>query len=138
MPAKKHVTINILLLLIFTDCLETFAQFCFKKSVGSADFLQISSLQEYLPFIMMVMSSGFLWTALLSVFCIFVIWSMILSKIDLSVAVPIASFSYIGIPIVSMIFLHERISALRWFGIFCILIGVILVSMSSRQKETTL
>jgi undecaprenyl phosphate-alpha-L-ara4N flippase subunit ArnE len=68
----------------------------------------------------------------------FIIWSTILSKIDLSVAVPIASFSYILVPLVSIIFLHEKISALRWLGIFFILAGVIFVSLSSREKEANL
>jgi undecaprenyl phosphate-alpha-L-ara4N flippase subunit ArnE len=68
----------------------------------------------------------------------FIIWSTILSKIDLSVAVPIASFSYILVALVSILFLHETITLLRWMGIFLILTGVIFVSVSSRVKETTL
>jgi undecaprenyl phosphate-alpha-L-ara4N flippase subunit ArnE len=66
----------------------------------------------------------------------FIIWSTILSKIDLSVAVPVCSFSYVTIPLVSIIFLHEKISLLRWSGIFFILVGVIFVSLSSKEKET--
>ena len=65
---------------------------------------------------------------------IFIIWSLILSKIDLSVAVPIASLSYILVPFVSIIFLHERITALRWLGVFFVLAGVILVSLSSKER----
>jgi undecaprenyl phosphate-alpha-L-ara4N flippase subunit ArnE len=68
----------------------------------------------------------------------FIIWSTILSKIDLSVAVPIASFSYILVALVSILFLHETITLLRWMGIFLILTGVIFVSVSSRVKESTL
>ncbi len=134
MPSKKHITFKILLFLIFTDVLETFAQFCFKKSAMSADFLGINALADGIVFIKTVIPSPFLWVGLFSVLCLFIIWVTILSKIDLSVAVPVASFSYIGIPIVSMLFLHEKISLVRWLGIFCILVGVILVSMSSRQK----
>jgi uncharacterized membrane protein len=68
----------------------------------------------------------------------FIIWSTILSKIDLSVAVPIASFSYILVALVSILFLHETITLLRWMGIFLILTGVIFVSVSSRAEESTL
>jgi len=52
------------------------------------------------------------------------------------VAVPIASFSYILVPLVSIIFLHERVGVLRWLGIIFILLGVIAVSLSSREKIT--
>lgn len=135
MAVKKQVTLKILLFLIFTDVLETFVQFCFKKSTVSANLLEINTLGDGIVFLKTVIPSPFLWAALFSVICLFIIWSTILSKIDLSVAVPVASFSYIGVPIVSMIFLHETISFVRWFGICLILVGVILVSLSSRRKE---
>lgn len=43
-----------------------------------------------------------------------------LSKIDLSVAVPIASFSYILIPLSSALFLGESVSLFRWIGVIFI------------------
>lgn len=135
MKQKKPITLKIFLFLFSTDILETVAQFCFKKSAMSADFLKISKLEDIITFIKIVTLSPFLWIGLLSVLFIFISWSVILSRIDLSVAVPVASFSYIGIPLVSMIFLHERISRLRWSGICFILVGVILVSMSTMRKE---
>jgi len=135
MSAKKRVTFKILLFLIFTDCLETLAQFCFKKSALSVTLLEISSFETAIVFLKTVASSYFLWIGLFSVFIVFVAWSTILSHIDLSVAVPVASFSYISVPLVSVIFLGEKLSLIQWLGIFFILNGVILVSLSSRQKE---
>jgi len=135
MTIKKQITFKILIFLISTDLMETFAQFCFKKSAASAKFLTINHFSDGILFLKAVLPSGFLWLGLLSVLLIFITWVTILSKIDLSVAVPVASFSYIAVPLVSCIFLHERISALRWFGIVFILLGVILVSVSSRQRE---
>jgi len=137
MAAKRHLTFKIFLFLALTDVLETFIQFCFKKTAVSAGSLEIKTFGEVLAFIKAVIPSPFLWIALLSVLCLFIIWSTILSKIDLSVAVPIASFSYIGVPIISMIFLKEQISLMRWSGICFILTGVILVSASSRHKGKT-
>ncbi|MCX5712006.1 MAG: EamA family transporter [Candidatus Omnitrophica bacterium] len=136
MASKKQLTLKILLFLILTDALETFIQFCFKKSAISVDLLEIHSALDALAFVRAIVHSPFLWVALISVFCLFTIWSTILSKIDLSVAVPVCSFSYVFIPVVSMIFLGERISAIRWSGIFFILVGVVLVSFSTKQKKT--
>lgn len=68
-------------------------------------------------------------------FLTFIIWSTILSKIDLSIAVPIASFSYILVPLASIFFLHEEMSLLDWTGIFFILTGVIIVSRSTKRVE---
>ncbi|MDO8661881.1 MAG: EamA family transporter [Candidatus Omnitrophota bacterium] len=135
MTAKRRLTFKIFLFLIFTDLLETFAQFCFKKSVFSANSLGINNLQDALLFVRTIIPSPFLWMGFLAVLVIFITWVTILSKVDLSVAVPVASFSYITVPLISSIFLHEHISNLRWSGIFFILIGVILVSASSRRQE---
>jgi len=136
MPNKKNVTVKILLLLLLSDILETFIHFCFKKSVlTQADFM-VRTLSDAFTFSKAAFSSPFMWAGLMAVAVIFIVWSTILSKIDLSVAIPIASFSYIFVPLTSLIFLHEKISALRWSGIFMILAGVILVFLSSHNKKS--
>lgn len=135
MIVKRSLTFKILIFLISTDLLETFAQLMFKKSASGVHFLHAGNIDGFFLFLKGVLPSPFLWIGILTVLAIFIIWATILSKIDLSVAVPVASFSYITIPLVSSIFLHERISALRGYGIFCILVGVILVSASTRHKE---
>lgn len=135
MLRKTHITFKILLFLISIDLLETFVQFCFKKTALANSSFEVKTLEGITHFITGVAISPFLWLALASVLLIFIIWSTILSKIDLSVAVAVNSFSFITIPLVSVVFLHERISLLRWLGIFIILIGVVLVSLSSKPKE---
>lgn len=133
--SKKKITLTILLFLIFCDILETFTQFCFKKSALSASEIDIANLSQIATFLHSAMTSPFLWFGLLSTISTFVIWSTILSKIDLSVAVPVASFSYILVPLTSIIFLHEKVELLRWVAICFILIGVILVSLTSEEKK---
>ena len=137
MSRKKQLTLKILFFLVCTDLLETLAQFCFKKTSFSANSLSIHNFSEVLIFVKAVLPSPFLWLALISVLTLFIIWTGILSKIDLSVAVPVASFSYIAVPVVSAVFLGEKISVLRWGGIFIILMGVVLVSMSASSREKT-
>jgi len=134
--SKKKVTFKIIAMLVFSDILETAVHFCFKKSVFALDNFQLTGLASAALFIKTVSVSPYLWLGLISVGAVFVVWSTILSKIDLSVAVPIASFSYILVPLVSIIFLHERVGVLRWLGIIFILLGVIAVSLSSREKIT--
>ena len=132
---KKKVTLIILAFLIFSDILETFTHFCFKKSALTGSSFDVFNLTHIHIFLEKMLVSGFLWVGLLSVFLTFIIWTTILSKIDLSVAVPVASFSYILVPITSIIFLHERVVLLRWIGIGFILIGVIFVSLTSHEEK---
>lgn len=131
---KKKLTLKILLLLIASDILETSVQFFFKKSALTQQGFVVTGLASATVFLKAVFASPFLWAGLIAVAAIFIIWSGVLSKIDLSVAVPIASFSYILVPLVSIIFLHEKITVLRWLGIFFILAGVVLVSLSSKER----
>ncbi|MDD5246224.1 MAG: EamA family transporter [Candidatus Omnitrophica bacterium] len=133
--SKGKITLKILIFLIASDLLETFTQFCFKKSAVPQNELFIQNPADAMLFITNILGSGFLWIGLASVILTFVIWSTILSKIDLSVAVPIASFSYILVPLVSIIFLGEKMSLLDWAGISFIIAGVIFVA-SSTEKET--
>ncbi|MGA2463468.1 MAG: EamA family transporter [Thermodesulfobacteriota bacterium] len=134
--AKRKLTVKILFFLVLSDILEAFHQFCFKKSTFLEGDPDIKGFYDILLFLKGPFSSPFLWIGLLSVIVAFVIWSAVLSKIDLSVAVPMASFSYIFVALTSIIFLHETVTLLRWSGIFLILIGVIFVSMSSQEKES--
>ena len=134
MRKSPPVTLKILFFLIGIDLLETVAQFCFKKSTLGHASLEIKSFVDGLAFAQAVIPSLYLWAGLGAVLLIFVVWSTVLSKVDLSVAVPVCSFSYITVPLVSAFFFHEHISIVRWAGIGCILVGVVLVSMSSAHK----
>jgi len=131
---KKKITLRMLAVLIFVDVLETVTHLFFKKSALPESALQIDNLAGALLFLKAVFSSPFLWCGLVMVFLVFIIWSTILSKIDLSVAVAVCSFSYILVPIASIIFLSEKIGILRWLGIIFILIGIIFVALSSKEK----
>lgn len=135
---KHELTIKVFLLLILADFLETFHQFCFKKSTFPGSDPNIAGVYDVLVFFEGVFTSPFFWMGLFSLIAMFIIWSTILSRIDLSVAVPIASFSYILVAVASILFLHETITPLRWLGIVLILTGVIVVSMSSQERDSAL
>jgi drug/metabolite transporter (DMT)-like permease len=135
MKQKKPITLKIFLFLVSTDILETVAQFCFKKTALAQQPVLLRGVSDAFHFIFTAASNPFFGLALISIFTLFCIWTVVLSKVDLSVAVPVASFSYITIPLVSIIFLGERVSLLRWAGIGFIILGVILVSVSSYHQE---
>jgi len=135
---KKKLTLKLLIFLILTDFIETFTHLCFKKSALTENEVVITNISEAAVFLQAVFSSPFLWLGLLSVLATFILWSSLLSKIDLSVAVPICSFSYILIPLASIIFLHEKVSLSRWSGVVFILLGVVFVSLSASEKERVL
>jgi len=101
-------------LIVFLDVLDTASQLFMKKGIGHLD-------------------NAYFWIGLLIYISTFFLWMRILSKVDLSIALPIASVGYMLIPVASVFFLHEQVSILRWAGIFLIVAGVYFVSKSKSQ-----
>lgn len=58
------------------------------------------------------------------------LWTIVLSKLDLSYAYPLVSANFVIISLLSKIFFREEITRSRWLSIFVILLGVVLVTMS--------
>ncbi len=128
---KGRLTLKIFALLVLNDLGDTLAQFLMKKgllhtgisSVTFANILEFCSANSH---------SLLLWLGIIVQALNFFIWIVILYKIDLSIAMPAGSTSYIFIPIVAALFLHEHVSLLRWAGIIMIALGIHFVSQSKK------
>jgi multidrug transporter EmrE-like cation transporter len=55
---------------------------------------------------------------------------------DASVVIPIMGLCYVGTAIMGKWMLGEPVNAMRWFGIFLILVGVFFVARSVTQAKT--
>lgn len=55
-------------------------------------------------------------------------WLSVLSKLELSLAYPLMSLSYVLVILVGIIFFKEKVTLSRWFGVILICIGVIFIS----------
>ena len=60
----------------------------------------------------------------------FLLWLVVLSRFELSYAVPLLSMSYIAVLFLSSIFFKEKVSWLRWLGAIVICAGVWLITLS--------
>lgn len=58
-------------------------------------------------------------------------WIMVLSRLDLSYAYPFLAFNFVLVAIVSQVVLSETIPTVRWIGIGCICLGILLVARSA-------
>jgi multidrug transporter EmrE-like cation transporter len=59
-------------------------------------------------------------------------WLVVLSRVDLSVAYPFVGLSYIVVVMISRLFLHEQVSALRWIGVVVVAVGIAIIGLSFR------
>ncbi len=128
------LSLKIFLAIILNDLIDSTGQVFMKKGlITSAAFP--FDLHEIIFFISRNISSPLLWIGIFFYAVNFFLWIGILSQIDLSLAVPLGSASYVIVPLFAMIFLREQINASQWAGIFLIIIGIFFLSRSTSSLE---
>jgi drug/metabolite transporter (DMT)-like permease len=59
-----------------------------------------------------------------------VVWLAVLSRVSLSFAYPFASLTYVLILLADRFVLDQEITALRYMGVACIVVGIVLVAQT--------
>ncbi len=129
---KGALTLKIFFAVLLNDVWNSLAQILMKKGVvyTNVNFLD---LQSALEFVTRNAPSLYLWVGILVYASNFFIWMIILSKIDLSLAMPLGSIGYIITPVMAAVFLGESLSPLRWLAIALIIAGICVLA---RSKHT--
>ena len=133
----KGLTIKVVALLLLADVIQFAIMFSIKKispilmGIG-LDTLSLSGLGGVT---LALTSSPYFWLGAAGMIASFVVWMTVLSSIDLSIAFPLGSLSFILIPVLSVIFLGEEVPGMRWLGIAFIIGGIIMLSMSDKKVE---
>ena len=129
---RSPLTLKIFALIVSTDILDSLAQLFMKKGLVATG-IDIVTFSNIFDFISRNASSPLVWVGLFFYAVSFFAWIVVLTQVDLSIALPLGSTSYILIPLMAMVFLHETISPIRWLGIFLIIGGIHFVSKSKQQ-----
>ena len=128
---------NLFFLKVFTlifaaDIAESVADLFFKKGVLLTGIDNVT-VQNFIAFTLQLLGHPLLWFGIFFYFLNFLLWIVALSKVDLSVAFPIGSTTYVIVPILAMIFLHEKVIWTQWLGIVFIIIGIYFISQSKQE-----
>ncbi len=126
---QNHLTLKIFFLIVLNDIVDTIAQLFMKKGLVLTGISSVT-FSNITEFVAKSASSFLLWLGIIFYALNFLVWIIILYKVDLSIAMPVGSSSYILVPIVAIIFLHEYVSPLQWLGVLCIVVGIHFVSRS--------
>ena len=129
--SKGALTLKIFILIVMTDVIESVAELFFKKGALVTGIDNVTLANAWV-FLSRIAASPNLWVGVLLYITNFFLWIVVLSKIDLSVAFPVGSSTYIIVPILSILFLHEKVALMRWLGIVLIIIGVLFVTKSTK------
>jgi drug/metabolite transporter (DMT)-like permease len=112
-----------LAILFGTILLDVSGQICFK--------IGLSQGPDQLPLWRKVMTGPAIWVGVALYAIEFGAWLFVLSRLDLSIAFPLASLSYCGVAIASRVILGEPVSSRRWTGTILIAAGAAIVSASA-------
>ena len=127
---------KVLALIVVKDTIESLADLFFKKGTLATGINNVV-LSNILEFASRVMASPWLWLGVALYLVNFFLWIVLLSRVDLSIAFPMSSLTYIIVPVLAIVFLHEKVLMLRWLGIIFIIAGITLTSRSAGNKERT-
>ena len=103
-----------------------------KKGLGQSGINSVT-FGNIIEFALRNLSSWFIWAGIFIYIASFILWLLIIYRIDLSIAMPVGSASYIFIPIIAVAFLHEHVSPIRWLGIIFIIFGIYFTSQSKKE-----
>jgi len=128
------MTWKVFILIFLTDIGDSAGQLFMKKGLGMTGIHSVN-FSNVLDFVMQNAGSPMVWLGIFFYSVPFFIWIIVLSKVDLTIAMPIGSLSYVIIPIIAVIFLKEHVSLARWIGILLIVLGIFCVSRSKYQSS---
>jgi drug/metabolite transporter (DMT)-like permease len=113
------------LLIAATILLDVFGQLGFKLGLNRADVSDSSAAGHV--FWLRLFTQPWLLFGIAAYALEFFLWLAVLSRIELSIAFPLASLSYCGVLLASRVVLGEKISRRRWTGCGLITLGAALV-----------
>jgi drug/metabolite transporter (DMT)-like permease len=124
MATAEHLTPVALGLLAFCVTAESIQQICFKAGSNQAS-------PDRSP-VIAALFQPLIWAGVALWAIEVVAWIFVLQQAPLSLAYPVMTLTYVGIPLGGMLLLGERLSRRQMAGAALIAAGVICVSLSGR------
>ena len=77
-----------------------------------------------------------IWIGILFLIGFMASYMTVVSWADYSYVMPAGAFGYAILTLLAVVFLHENVSAKRWFGVLLICVGVLLVGQTKPSTTT--
>jgi len=123
------MNLQVILLLITSISLSSLAQVILKLGAGSPSATVAADGMG--PKLLSLLMSPLVAAGLAMYGLSAVVWILVLSKVDLSLAYPFVGLGFVLTMAISALFLGEQVNAARLLGTFIIAVGAVLVAKSS-------
>ena len=108
-------------------------QYTLKRAMEDVGAIRIADVKAPGSTIKRVISEPKVWIGLALFGCSAAFYLIVLSRVPLSVAYPLAGMQYLIVVAVAQFLLHEEVPPLRWLGVAVITTGILLVGLSFRR-----
>src|SRR5262249_16307104 len=122
---ERGQIVNPLTALWLSIVLGACAQIFLKRGVGHQQLA--GGARSYLTLV----RSGWVWAWGICFLFATGLWMVAISTMQVSYPFPFLPFAYLPVPVVSIVFLKERVPASRWVAIAVIAVGVALIFKSN-------
>ena len=120
----------LIMLIVASVMLAGVAQITLKAGVNRVTDAQGGVLRFDAVGLRGIATSPIVWAGLAVFGVSAVLWIFALSKASLSFAYPFAALGYVLIVAFSVFVLHETVPPLRWLGVACICVGIVLIAQT--------
>lgn len=120
---EGEICLTNLLLILTGVLLNAGAQLVLKKGMSQIGAIQVD-ISSIMYMLTKILSNIYVWLGLIFYVISFVVWLMVLSRVDVSYAYPFLSIGYIIAAIVGYYYLGEPMTLAKISGICIICIGV--------------
>lgn len=116
-----------LLLVLLSITIGVTGQLCLKLGMGHVGRVGADDLAQPLQFLIRLLGQPLVVVALPLYAVGFLVWAIVLSRLNLSSAYPLLAVTYVLTPLAAQLILNEHISAVRWAGMVVVFVGVIII-----------
>ena len=117
-------------LVLIAVVISVLGQLSLKVAMNQVGAIDAGSLARPMETLTRVFSTPLVWLGLSCYGVSALLWLVVLSRLDLSYAYLMLASMYVLIPLVSWLFLGERIPPMRWVGMVVVVLGVVIVARS--------
>ena len=121
----------IALIFLFGISMGAFGGVLMKIGAGQIGHVQIHSIMQLAEYLFKLFTNIPSLAGVALYFFAAVVWSYLLTKLDISFVQPILALTYVATPLLAIWLLHEQVPTMRWVGIAIIILGVFVVARTS-------
>ncbi|HEX2052353.1 MAG TPA: EamA family transporter [Actinomycetota bacterium] len=124
-------------LVLFSVFLATAGQLTLKTGMARVGYLGTERLSQPFQLLLQVARTWQVIVGLVLFVVSAVSWLIVLSRVPLSFAYPFVGITYVLLPLFGRFVLKEHVPAMRWFGVFLIVAGVVLVGTTTPPEPAS-